>query len=1081
MAEVGSLQVDLTLTAAEFKRGIQDVNNRLKIARSEFKMAGAGVQDFGKSLDGMRSKSRFLEQTLQLQQSKVEQLRRRYEQLKATKGADDAATQRMLIAYNNAQAQMNRTEADLRRLNDQIRLQSSAWHQMSERLQATGRMFQQAGQNMRNIGSQLSMRVTAPIVGLGTAAVKAGADFEEGMDKVAAVSGATGEDFNKLTALAKKLGAETKFSATEAANGMQFLAMAGFKTNDILSAMPGMLDLAAAGALELGAAADITSNIMSGFGIAAKDAGHVSDVLAKAASNANTDVTQMGEAMKYLAPAAKTLGWSVEESAAAVMAFGDAGIQGTLAGQAFATSLTRLAKDPTRKMKNALDDLNFSFFTSEGTMKSMPEIIAGLEKNMAGWTDQQKAATITTIFGAEAFKHWAVLIDKGSDALGKNTKMLETADGAAKQMAKTMSDNAKGDLKTLLSALEGLAIELSQILIPILRDMTQKLTEWTRKFAQMSPETQKMTLAIAGIAAAVGPVLVILGTLVSSLGAIFTAFSAVSGAIAVVTTGAAAATPGVAALAGAFTFLTGPIGLTIAALTGLTVAGVALYKHLQKDAIPEVNRFGDEVSKSTKKALGSYFELSDGASQKLKEMSLTQQKVTEETKNSLVEKYAQMNEQILAKMDERHTKQLEKMQNFFTNSHILTQEEEEKILRDQEMRNQSEIAGQEYKEARIKEILERASVEKRALTESEKTEINSLQQQMNENAVQYLSKNELEAKVIMERMKQTAGDLSAQQAAEVVKNSNKQKEEAVKAANQQYEQTLAEIIRMRDETGVISTEQADRMIAEATRQRDVTIGRAEETHQEVVGSAKAQAGEHIATVNWQTGEILSKWDVFKNRTVTTWNLMYGGGKRIWQTMRNDFVSKAENIKTNSLTAFENLKTNAGRKFNETKERMLRPVREAKETISGYIEDIKGFFSGLKLSLPKISVPKLPKFSLTGEFSLKPPSVPKISVNWNAKGALFTRPTIFNTPLGLQGFGEAGPEAALPLNDKVLGTIGAMIAKTMPQQSEFEKELLIEVPVILDSREIARGTYRYTTEYQNQDKRLNRSNKGKRFS
>ncbi len=1087
MATVGNLNINLSLQSAEFKRGIQDVNNRLKMARSEFKLAGAGVEGFGKSLDGMRSKSRYLEQTLQLQQSKVQQLRQRYEQLKATKGEDDAATQRMLIAYNNAQAAMNRTEADLRRLNEQIRLQSSAWHQMGERLTAAGQRMQNIGQSMKNVGSQLSMRVTAPIVGLGTAAVKAGADFEEGMDKVGAVSGATGEDFNKLRDLAKKLGSETKYSATEAAEGMQFLAMAGFKTNDILNAMPGMLDLAAAGAMDLGAAADITSNIMSGFGIEATKAGHISDVLAKAASSANTDVSQLGEAMKYLAPSAKTLGWSMEEATSAVMAMSDAGIQGSLAGQAFGSSLGRLAK-PTKSMKQVLKETGIEFFDATGKMKSMPKVIAEIEKGTKGMTQKQKSATLTTLFGAEAYKHWAVLLDKGSDSLGKNTTMLEKADGAAKKMADRMSSNAKGNIKTFFSALENLSIELSEHLLPIINKGVLKLTELARKFASLSPETQKTVLAIAGIAAAIGPVLVVTGTLVSSLGAIMTAFGTVSGAIAVVTTGAATATPAVGALATAFTVLTGPIGLTVAALAAVTAGGIALYKHLQKDAIPEVNRYGEEVSKSTKKALDGYFKLSDEASLKVNELSLTQKKVTVETKDALVNTYSKMNDQILAKMEERHKKELEKSREFFTKSNVLTQEEEEKILRDKEMRNQAEIAGQEYKELRIKEILEKASAEKRALTESEKREINSLQQQMNENAVQYLSKNELEAKVIMERMKQSAGDLSARQAAEVVANSNKQKDEAVKAAEEQYDQTIAEIIKMRDETGEITAEQADRMIKEATRQKNVTVGRAEETHQEVVEAAKAQAGEHIATVNWETGEMLSKWEVFKNKVGTTWSLITGLGKKYWSDMQKDIVNKAENIKSNSLTAFENLKTNAGRKFNETKDKMLKPVKEAKEKISGWISEIEGFFSNLKLKIPKPSLPKLPKFSLSTDSKTilgKTVSYPTgFDVKWNAKGALFTKPTIFNTPMGLQGFGEAGPEAALPLTDKVLGTIGKMIANTM-QEPKQGSQYMSQQPLIIqmitpDKRVLAEMVVDDVTQIQDFKKNRTRQFEGRSY-
>lgn len=361
------------------------------------------------------------------------------------------------------------------------------------------------------------------------------------------------------------------------------------------------------------------------------------------------------------------------------------------------------------------------------------------------------------------------------------------------------------------------------------------------------------------------------GSLVNSIGSIYKAVSTISGAIAVVTTGATAATPAVGALASVFGVLTGPVGLAAAGIAALTVGGIALYKHLQEEAIPAVDRFGDGVSQSTREALEGFFELSDGASQKLMEMQLTQQKVTEETKDSLVETYAQMNEQILTKMDERHNDEMDKLKSIFLNSSALTAEEEEKILRATEMRHQSEIAGQEYKEARLKEIYEKAYAEKRELTESEQIEINSLQQQMNEKAVQYLSENEVEAKAILERMKQTAGDMSARQAAEIVQNSNKQKEDAIKAANEEYVNKISIYEQMRDVTGELTEEQANKLIAEATKQRDVAVKHAEDTHQKVVTEAKNQAGEHIKTVNWETGEILTKWEVLKNSGIEIWD------------------------------------------------------------------------------------------------------------------------------------------------------------------------------------------------------------------
>lgn len=569
MEAVSALRVNLTLNTSEFSQRMKDINSKLKAVKSEFSAANDGTKKWKDSLDGLRAKSENLNRQLELQRQKVAALKEQYDRVVAAQGADSRAAEIALTRYNNARGAMNRMEAQLASTDAAIRTQSSTWYTLGQRMQAAGERMQKVGDKMKSVGRDMTMKITTPIVGIGVAAVRAGANFEEGMSKVAAVSGATGDDFKKLRDKAEELGATTKFSATEAADGMQFLAMAGFKTNDILKSMPGMLNLAAAGALDLGQAADITSNIMSGFGIESSKSTHIADVLAASAANANTNVSQMGEAMKYLAPAAKSMGWSMEESAAAVMTLGNAGIQGTLAGQAFATSLTRLAKDPTKKMKKAMDELNFSFFDAKGTMKSLPDIIAGMQKNMSGWTDQQKAATITTIFGAEAYKHWAVLLDAGSGTLSKNTKMLEKADGASEKMAKTMSNNAKGGIKTLLSALENLSIKLSDILLPYLNKMVAKLTEWTRAFANLSPAAQKVILVIAGIAAAIGPVLVIGGTLISSIGTIAGAFSGLSLAI-------AGSSVGLSALAG-------PIGIAIAGI-GLVTGAVLAYKKITDES-----------------------------------------------------------------------------------------------------------------------------------------------------------------------------------------------------------------------------------------------------------------------------------------------------------------------------------------------------------------------------------------------------------------------------------------------------------------------------------------------------------------
>jgi TP901 family phage tail tape measure protein len=571
LAEVGNLSVTLGLDTASFQRSIQDVNRKLKLAQSEFKAATAGVDGFEDSVEGLRKKSDYLSKTLQLQKDKVETLRAQYERLKQEKGENSKEAENMLIRLNKTIAAMKNTESQLKTANEQIEKQSSVWNKLGESLKQAGEKLKSVGESMKQVGKDLSFKVTTPIVGMGAAIIKTGADFEESMSKVAAISGATGKEFEALEEQAKELGATTRFSASEAASGMQFLAMAGFETNEILSAMPGLLDLAAASGMDLGRAADITSNIMSGFTLEASEAGHVSDVLAKAASSANTNVEQLGEAMKYLAPVSNSLGWSLEEATAAVMALSDAGLQGEQAGAAFSTSLTRLT-NPSKEAAKVMKELNLEFFDAQGNMKSLPDVIKEVEEGTKGLTAEQKAAALSTIFGQEAYKAWAVLLESGSETLAENTDMLENADGAAKQMADTMSENTKGAWKEFQSAVEGLSIALSEHLLPIVNDVLGKLTEWARKFGELSPSTQKVILALAGIIAALGPILILIGNLVSSIGGAILVFGKLAGSI-------AAAGGLLPWLGGVLAALTGPIGIAIAAIAGLTVAGIALWKN----------------------------------------------------------------------------------------------------------------------------------------------------------------------------------------------------------------------------------------------------------------------------------------------------------------------------------------------------------------------------------------------------------------------------------------------------------------------------------------------------------------------
>jgi len=297
--------------------------------------------------------------------------------------------------------------------------------------------------------------------------VQSGMEFSSGMANVQAITGATGEDFKGLTNLAQKLGETTQFSARQASEGMSFLAMAGFKTKDIISAMPGVLNLAAVGSLSLAEASDIASNALTAYGLEAKEIGRVNDMIAKTITSANTDTRQFAEAFKYVAPVAKGAGVQMEELSAAIGILGNAGIQGSMAGTSLRQSIAQIITPAGQKK---MQKFGIDVMDATGNMLPLVDIVAQMEKQGL------KTADIMGIFGMRAGPGMQVLVNQGADALRGFTKELNNAAGTADRIARVKLDNLKGDTIKLKSAFEGLQINLEKRMDPALRESTQGVT-----------------------------------------------------------------------------------------------------------------------------------------------------------------------------------------------------------------------------------------------------------------------------------------------------------------------------------------------------------------------------------------------------------------------------------------------------------------------------------------------------------------------------------------------------------------------------------------------------------------------------
>ena len=317
------------------------------------------------------------------------------------------------------------------------------------------------------VGTAAVAAVGSGTAALGTYAAKVGGDFEAQMSKVSAISGATGDDLQALEDKAKQLGIDTKFSATEAGQAFEYMAMAGWKTEQMLDGVAGIMDLAAASGEDLASVSDIVTDAMTAFGLSADQSTHFADVLAKASSNANTNVGLMGETFKYVAPVAGAMGFSVEDTATAIGLMANAGIKGSQAGTALRSMFSRLAK-PTDEVEAAMTKLNLSITNSDGSMRELDEIMADLRKGFDGLTEAEQTQIAAQLAGQEAMSGLLAIVNTSEAEFNKLAGAVNNADGAAKDMAATMANNLQGQLTLLKSSAEGFGLALyDKIQVPL--------------------------------------------------------------------------------------------------------------------------------------------------------------------------------------------------------------------------------------------------------------------------------------------------------------------------------------------------------------------------------------------------------------------------------------------------------------------------------------------------------------------------------------------------------------------------------------------------------------------------------------
>ena len=507
-SRIKGITVEIGGDTAGLEKALKGVNSSIKTTQSALKDVERLLKLDPTNTELLTQKQKLLKDAIASTSEKLETLKEAQKQAKEQLERGELGQDK----YDALQREIVETEQELKRLQEQAATTSVTL----EKIAAAGDKFEKAGDSITNAGKQISV-ASAAVTGLGVAAVKTAADFDSAMANVAAISGATGDDLQALRDKAREMGEKTKFSASEAADAMSYMAMAGWKTGDMLSGIEGIMNLAAASGEDLATTSDIVTDALTAFGLTAEDSAHFADILAAASSNANTNVSMMGETFKYCAPVAGALGYSAEDVAEAIGLMGNAGIKSTQAGTALRTMMTKLQGE-LKLSGEALGEVTIQTANADGSMRELSDILADCRTAFSKMSESEAAAAAETLVGKNAMSGFLALMNSAPGDIDKLRNAIDNCDGSAENMAAIMQDNLNGQLTILKSQLEELAISFGEMLMPVIRKVVTAVQGFVDKLNNMDEAQRKTIITIGLVIAALGPFLVILGTVISTVG-----------------------------------------------------------------------------------------------------------------------------------------------------------------------------------------------------------------------------------------------------------------------------------------------------------------------------------------------------------------------------------------------------------------------------------------------------------------------------------------------------------------------------------------------------------------------------------
>lgn len=964
-------------------KALKTVNTSIRSTQSALKDVNRLLKLDPSNTELLSQKQRLLKDAIAATKEKLDSLKVAQEQAKQQLENGELGQDK----YDALQREIVETEEELRRLQQEAATTNTAL----SKIDVAGKKMETVGNSIAGTGKKM-MGVTTVIGGVGVAAVKTAADFDSAMSQVAAVSGATGKDFDALRNKAREMGAKTKFSATEAAEAMNYMAMAGWKTEDMLDGIEGVMNLAAASGEDLATTSDIVTDALTAFGLSAKDSGHFADILAAASSNANTNVSMMGETFKYCAPIAGALSFSAEDTAEAIGLMANAGIKSSQAGTALRTIMNNLAGDVKISGK-AIGDVTIATTNADGSMRDLSDILADCRSAFGNLTESEKAQAAESLVGKNAMSGFLALMNAGQGDIDKLSSAIDNCDGSAEKMAMTMQDNLAGQLTILKSQLQELAISFGDILMPAIRSIVSKLQGFVDKLNGMDEDTKRTIVTIALLVASIGPLLVIIGTAISKIGVAMQGFVKLANGISKLKVAVQGGTGVLGKLGAALGGISAPVLAVVAVIAVLVAAFVHLWKTNEgfRDAIIGTwNRIKDTISGFCQgivdrlNALGFQFTdivdvlktvwdgfcqvlapIFEGVFNNIANILSTVTGVITGILDVFIGIFTGNWSQAWTGVKEIFSSIWNGISSFFTNILNVIKGVADVVLG---------WFGTSWNEVwtNIKTFFEGI---------------------WNGIATFFTTIWETLKNVVTVGIMAIGSILSA--AFDIITLPFRLIWENCK----EIIISVLDAIKSKVTTVIHAVASVISTVMNAIKTIFSTVWNAIKT---VV----------TTVVNAIKSVVTTVFNAIKSTATSVWNAIKTAVTTPVNAIKSTVTTVLNSVKSTVSSIFNGIKSTATSVWNGIKTAITTPIEAAKNKVKSVVDAIKGFFSGMKISLPHI---KLPHFKVSGKLSIAPPSVPHFSIDWYKEGGIMTSPTIFGmNGSSLMAGGEAGAEAILPL-------------------------------------------------------------------